>query len=124
MIDGLSQQGKYMYIHGGHDNGPYVSMSTPSAGMMRYNGDNRKLEVYNGSTWLQINGSIASVGLSPVAEEAIDWVRRQMEKEKQFFDLAKTSKAVKLALDNVEQAKAELQILAELARTEYEQTTT
>jgi hypothetical protein len=111
-----------MYIHGGHAGGPYVNMSNPSAGMVRFDGTN--LQVYDGNTWMTIAGSTASVGMSPVAEEAIDWVRQQMEKEKQFFDLAKTSKSVSIALENLNKAKAELELIAILAKEHNEETTT
>ena len=122
MINGIAQHGKYMYIHGGHAGGPYVNMSNPSAGMVRFDGTN--LQVYDGNTWMTIAGSSASVGMSPVAEEAIDWVRQQMEKEKQFFDLAKTSKSVSIALENLNKAKAELELIAILAKEHNEETTT
>jgi hypothetical protein len=122
MINGIVQHGKYMYIHGGHAGGPYVNMSNPSAGMVRFDGAN--LQVYDGNTWMTIAGSSASVGMNPVAEEAIDWVRQQMEKEKQFFDLAKTSKSVSIALENLNKAKAELELIAILAKEHNEETTT
>ena len=122
MINGISAQGKHMYIHGGHTGNPYVNMNNPSAGMMRFDGNN--MQVYDGSSWLTMSGSIASVGMNGQAESAIDWAIEQMTKEAEYAELAKKSKAVKLALEKVELAKAELKILAELARTEYEETTT
>jgi hypothetical protein len=130
MINGIVQHGKYMYIHGGYAGpGPYVNMSNSSAGMVRYDGAN--LQVYDGNTWMNIAGSSASVGINPVAEEAIDWVRQQMEKEKQLLEkekqlleLAKKSKSVSIALDNLNNAKAELELIAILAREHNEETTT
>jgi len=121
MINGIVQHGKYMYIHGGHAGGPYVNMSNYSAGMVRYDGAN--LQVYDGNTWMTIAGSSASVGINPVAEEAIDWVRQQMEKEKQLLELAKKSKSVSIALDNLNNAKAELELIAILAREHNEEST-
>jgi hypothetical protein len=47
-----------------------------------------------------------------------------MEKEKQFFDLAKTSKSVSIALENLNKAKAELELIAILAKEHNEETTT
>jgi hypothetical protein len=121
MINGIVQHGKYMYIHGGHAGGPYVNMSNPSAGMVRFDGTN--LQVYDGNGWMTITGSSASVGMNPVAEEAIDWVRRQMEEEEKLIELAKTSKSVTIALENLNKAKAELKLIAILAREHDEETT-
>lgn len=121
MISGITQSGKYMYIHGGHASGPYVNMSNPSAGLVRFDGTN--LQVYDGNTWMTIAGSSASVGMNPVAEEAIDWVRRQMEEEKQLIELAKSSKAVSIAVENLNKAKEELKLIAILAKEHNEETT-
>lgn len=121
MINGLSPQGKYMYINGGTSSNPYVNMSNESAGMVRYKNNN--LEVYDGNCWLTVYGSVATVGLNPVAEEAIDWVRRQMEEEKQLIELAKSSKAVSIALENLNKAKEELKLIAILAKEHNEETT-
>ena len=110
-----------MYVHGGHASGPYVNMSNPSAGLVRYDGTN--LQVYDGNTWMTVAGSSASVGMNPVAEEAIDWVRRQMEEEKQLTELAKSSKAVSIALENLNKAKEELKLIAILAKEHNEETT-
>jgi len=120
MIDAITQQGRYMYIHGGYDNNPYVSMNTASAGMVRYNGDNKKLEVYNGASWLQLGGNVASVGLNPDAEKAIDWVMERIDKERQWKQLAEDSKSVKLALENLNKAEEQLELIAILAKKEYD----
>jgi len=120
MIDAITQQGRYMYIHGGYDNNPYVSMGTPSSGMVRYNGDNKKLEVYNGASWLQLGGNVASVGLIPDAERAIDWVMERIEKERRWKQLAEDNKSVKLALENLNKAEEQLELIAILAKKEYD----
>ena len=121
MISGIVQHGKYMYVHGGHASGPYVNMSNPSAGLVRYDGNN--LQVYDGNTWMTIAGSSASVGMNSVAESAIDWAMKKMSEEQEFLELAKTSKSVTMALENLNKAKAELKLIAILAREHDEETT-
>lgn len=121
MINGIVQNGKYMYVHGGHTGGPYVNMSNPSAGMVRFDGVN--LQVYDGNTWMAISGSSASVGMNSVAESAIDWAIKKMSEEQEFLELAKTSKSVTIALENLNKAKAELKLIAILAREHDEETT-
>jgi hypothetical protein len=95
-------------------------MNTASAGMVRYNGDNKKLEVYNGASWLQLGGNVASVGLNPDAEKAIDWVMERIDKERQWKQLAEDSKSVKLALENLNKAEEQLELIAILAKKEYD----
>ena len=63
----------------------------------------------------------ASVGLNSDAESLLDWAREKRNEELAWKTLAKDNKAVKIALDNLEQAKQQLDITAKLAR-EYETT--
>jgi len=120
MINGLSSSGQFMYIHGGHSNNPYVNMGNPSAGMVRYNGNSNNLEVYDGSVWQTLSGSIATVGLQSNAEAAIQWAMDKMNKELEWKKLAEDSKAVKLALANLNKAEEQLELIAILAKKEYD----
>ena len=123
MINSFTQASKYITAYMGSNNDPYFSMSAPSAGMLRFNGDNRNFEVYDGSSWRTMYGTSASVSMSPDAEQAISWAILKMSEEKDWKELAETNQAVKIALENLEQARQQLNITARLAR-EYEQTTT
>jgi hypothetical protein len=94
--------------------------SNPFQGVVRLNGSN--MEVFDGSYWKHIDTSV-SVGLSGVANSAIDWAIKRMEEERQWAELAKENKAVKIALENLEQARQQLAVTAQLAR-EYDTETT
>ena len=123
MINGITQQGKHMYVHGGYSSNPYINMNNPSAGMMRYNGNSNHMEVYDGSSWMILAGSIATVGMNPAAESAIDWAMKKMAEEQQLMELARKSKSVSIALENLNKAKAELELIAILAKEHNEETT-
>lgn len=122
MIKSFTQASKYVNAFMGSSSDPYFSMSAPSAGMLRFNGDTRNFEVYNGSTWMTMNGTSASVSMTPDAEQAISWAIQKMAEEKAWKELAENNQAVKIALENLEQARQQLNITATLAR-EYDQTT-
>lgn len=51
-----------------------------SAGMLRYNGQMMRIEVYDGSNWLDF-GSSVTVTLSRDAEEVLAWAHRKMREE-------------------------------------------
>jgi hypothetical protein len=51
----------------------------------------------------------------------VQWARKKRDEELAWQNLAATSQAVKIALDNLEQAKQQLDITAKLAR-DYETT--
>ena len=122
MINSFTQASKYITAYMGSTNNPYFSMSAPSAGMLRYNGDNSNFEVYDGSSWRSMYGTSASISMNPDAEKAIDWALKQMEREKEWYELASNNEAVRIALEQLEQAKTRLELTTILAK-EYEQTT-
>ena len=122
MINSFTQASKYITAYMGSNNDPYFSMSAPSAGMLRFNGDTRNMEVYDGSSWRPMTGTSASVSMNLDAEKAIEWALKRIEQEKQWYELASNNEAVRIALDQLEQAKTKLELTAILAR-DYEQTT-
>ena len=88
-------------------------------GMLRLNGS--EMEVFDGMTWLKIYPGSANVGMTGPANAAIDWAIKKMEEEKELQKLAEKNQAVKIALDNLEQARQQVDIIAKLAR-EHETT--
>jgi hypothetical protein len=122
MINSFTQASKYVTAYMGSNNDPYFSMSAPSSGMLRFNGDTRNMEVYDGNSWRTMSGCSASVSLNNGAEEAIEWAIKRMSQEKEWYELASSNEAVRIALEQLEQAKTKLELTTILAR-EYEQTT-
>lgn len=97
--------GPGIHISGNVYNQPYVDMTRPSAGMVRYTGSN--IEVYDGSSWLPMTSSYPQIELDSVTQEAVQWTRRKMEEEKRMLELAKTHPTVAdalLARDRAEDA--------------------
>ena len=80
------------------------------------------MEVFDGSSWVTLNMGSVSVGLNGEAESLLDWAREKRNEELMWQSLAKENKAVKIALDNLEQARQQLDVTAKLAR-EYDTTT-
>ena len=79
--------------------GPYISPGAYSAGMVRY--CNNRLEVYDGLSWQQLSESI-SVGLSPVAEEAIAWAHQQKQEQQRLEQLMQQHPGLKDAYEKFE----------------------
>lgn len=108
-------------VSGGNTALPYVgpNSNNPITGMIRINGT--ELEVFNGSSWQMISTSYATVGLDQDVLDIVQWARKKRAEEIQWQSLAKDNKAVKIALDNLEQARQQLDITTKLAR-DYETT--
>ena len=80
------------------------------------------MEVSDGNMWKTLDMSYAAIELTPDAESLLEWARKKRSEETTLHALAEKNSAVKIALDNLEQAKQQLEITAHLAR-EHEQTT-
>ena len=81
MIKGLTQYGRYTVVTGGNTSLPYVNqnIANPVQGMIRVWGND--MQVFDGSNWMNITTSYASVGLSSEAEEILDWARKKRQEE-------------------------------------------
>ena len=122
MIKGITQSGRYITVTNGNAS-TYVNgySGQQGVGNMRYNTSNQNMEVFDGNTWVTLNMAHASVGLNGEAESLLDWARQKRDEEMMWKSLANDNKAVKIALDNLEQARKQLDITAKLAR-EYDTT--
>lgn len=103
---------------------PYINMNAPSSGMMRYNGNNSCIEVFDGSSnvWLQLHGKSADIQLSPIVQTTVNWAQQKIAEEAEWEKLAKTNDAVKIALENMKKAREQLDITAKLVKDHNEST--
>jgi hypothetical protein len=122
MIKNIAATGRYVQVSGGGVS-TYVNgySGAQGVGNMRYNTSNQNMEVFDGSGWITLSMDYASIGLNSEAESLLDWARIKRDEEMMWQSLAKENQAVKIALDNLEQARRQLDITAKLAR-EYETT--
>ena len=108
MIKGISPQGRYMYINGGNAGSTYISPGAVGAGMMRWNPNMNCIEVNDGNMWKTLDMPYASIGLTGEAEVLLDWAKQKREEELEFERMSKDHPAVKIALENLNKAKQQL----------------
>ena len=96
MIKGL-QGSASVVVNGGNTSVPYVNQnnSNPMQGMIRVWGTD--MQVFDGTAWISMSTSYATVGLTPTVEEVIDWGRRKMQEEKDMHDRMKRHPGLKSA---------------------------
>jgi len=121
MIKGISGQSHIQVFDNQHTN-LYVDMSRSLAGTVRYNGNNRELEVFDGYNWLAITNNYATISLDQISVEAINWAILKMNEEKNRTILATTHPAVAVALENLKRAEEQLVTTIHLS-TNHEKTT-
>ena len=118
MIKGL-QGISGLTVSGGNTALPYIqmsngNMSNPMQGMLRINGTD--MEVFNGSMWQQLSTSYATVGLDQDVLDLVHWARKKRDEESKWYSLASSNEAVRIALEQLEQAKTRLELTAILSR--------
>ena len=76
-----------------------------SAGMIRYNNQLNKTEVYDGSNWLDF-GSSVNVTLNHEAEVIMGWAQKKMQEEKGFEELCQKHPSLQEAYEKLQIIKA------------------
>ncbi len=112
----------FIQVSGSSGFTPYVNMSNPSAGMMRYNGNVQQMEVYDGSSWLSFTSDHAYVGLDQSASAAITWALNKMAEEAELQRLAHDHPAVRAAYEVFKRAGEQLKTTIILSKDEQETT--
>lgn len=110
MIKGVTLSGGI--TGSGSSSMPHINMNNPSAGMVRYNGNNQNIEVYDGSSWYQL-GQYADIRLEERINNAIDWVYKKMAEERQLEELVRK-------YPTVAKAKQDLDVVVALTK-EYDE---
>lgn len=121
MIKGITSNGRYIQVSGGGTSWPYVNQYSGSlnVGQLRYNPSSQNMEVYDGNNWQIITASYATVQLNGEAESLLDWAREQRNKQWEMESLAKDHPAVKNAIEAVNRAKEQLDLVYKLSKEEY-----
>jgi len=118
MIKGLAHSGRYTVVSAGNTSVPYVNtnMNNPIIGMMRVSGSD--IQVFDGTSWMTMNSSYASVGLTSDAESLLDWARQKRQEELELAALAETNAAVKDLMDSIKQKQEQLEMVKILIKKE------
>jgi hypothetical protein len=117
MIKSITGPG-HVIVNGGSTFMPYVNMSNPSAGMVRYNGTKEYMEVYDGASWLQIAANHVSIDLSGGANAAIMWAMSKMAEEAELQKMAHEHPAVRAAYEAFKRAGEQLRTTIILSKDE------
>ena len=115
MISGISSSSSYLTVTGGMTGTPYISPGSQSAGMMRYNINTKGIEVYDGISWISLNGSFATVDLNAHAQSIMRWAEKKMMREAELKKLAEDNPSVATAIENLKIAEDQLELIATLA---------
>lgn len=109
--------GQGINVVGSSYNTPYIDMSRPSSGMVRYNGSSNNLEIYDGSAWIQMSSSFPTIELSYEVQQLLEWARQKRDNELRLKELSVDSPALQDAIATLKKAQEQVEILAALVKT-------
>jgi hypothetical protein len=113
VIDYVNVGGPWIQISTSGGTMPYVPSSpNPMQGAFRV--INGQQEVWTGTAWSAIYGHSATISLTKQGEEVMEWANKKMEQEHRAEELAKSKPAVADALDAVNHAQEQLEIILRL----------
>jgi len=98
-----------------YNNVPYISPGSQSAGMVRYNTNMQRLEVYDGNSWLELGGG-TSIETSAETNSILTWARQKMEEEQNWREMAERNPTIKDAYEKFKQAEEQLKIVQALVK--------
>jgi len=117
MIGQLFQSGRYVIVSGGSTTNYITAYSgLQDVGNMRYNTSSQCIEVFDGTSWQRININTAHVGLSPEAEQILDWANRKRLEDIEIEQLAKENAAVKDLVDQIKEKQHQLKMIQTLIK--------
>ena len=115
MIKDISGNSEYLTVSGsGGYNTPYINMTNPSAGMVRYNGSN--FEVYDGSVWIGMNMGYTHIDVSGKTREILQWAEAKMHQEREIMQLVETNPTVADAYNTYKEAADKLAVVMKLTQ--------
>ena len=120
MLKTINGSGRYMMVNGGFPANTYINTSSGfmNVGDVRYNTQLQRFEVYDGQMWLEINSSHASVGLTPDAENAIDWAIRKRKEEDDLMKLAESDPTIADLVNQKKDIENKIEVVKILKRNE------
>lgn len=124
MIKGL-MGGANVIVSGGNTTVPYISQnnSNPMQGMIRVWGSD--MQVFDGSNWMTMNTSYATVDLNADVQSLLQWARDQKSKQADREARIKKNPALKKAYEAIVHAEENFDLLESIAgnyTTEKEET--
>jgi hypothetical protein len=121
MIKGL-MGGSGLNVNGGNTSVPYVNqnISNPMQGILRLSGSD--MQVFDGSNWITLSTSYATVELNGDSQALMQWAREQRDKQAKREQLIKNNPALVRAHQAIQRAEDNFDILAKFVENDVHST--
>lgn len=119
MIKGLTGT-RGISVSAGNTSVPYVNqnINNPITGMIRVWGSD--MQVFDGSSWMNMSASYATVGLDDDTQSLLEWARKERTRQIDRERKAEEHPALKHALEAIERAEANFDLLDKITNSEQQ----
>ena len=119
MIKSIYSTSPFITVAGGTPQSTYIGHSNgPGVGNMRYNPNGNNIEVFDGSSWVVMYSSSATVDLSSEAISLLEWARKKRNEELERERLAETNPTIRDLMAQIKQKEEQLSIVLTLIKEE------
>ena len=99
---------------------PYINMNSPSAGLMRYNGNGNNVEVYDGTTWHIMYSSQVQISLDNDTYDLLSWARKKRDEERELERQAADNPTIKDLANKVKLYQDQIKMVQTLMKKDHE----
>jgi hypothetical protein len=119
MIKNIISSGKYITVTGSSGS-TYVGSygGAQGVGNMRYNTTTQNIEIYDGTSWMQMQTGYATVQLTSEAESLLDWARQKRNQELELDRLVETNPAIKDLVNQIKEKEEQIKVVQKLIQEE------
>jgi len=117
MIKGIAgNQG--VVVGAGNTALPYIpaNSSNPMQGMVRVN--NTDLEVFNGTSWMSLPSSYATISLDYEIQELLNWARKKRDEDIELEKLAEDNITIKDLVNQIKEKQDQVKMVSILIKKE------
>jgi len=114
MIRNLMSHTQHIHVNRSGSGGPYISPGANGAGLVRYNPSMNRLEVNDGSVWLELVNQDFTLSLSDQATRAISWATQKMMEDEERERRARNNPALQKALEAIRRAEDNFELIEQL----------
>jgi hypothetical protein len=115
MIKSLHSNSPFIQVSGGTPHNTYIGHGNgPGVGNLRFNPNSNNIEVFDGSSWITMYSSSATIGLDNEAVSLLEWARKKRNEELELERLAETNATLKDLVAKVKETQEQIKIVQTL----------
>jgi hypothetical protein len=119
MIKSLYSSSPFIHVSGGTPQNTYIGHYTgPGVGNLRYNPNSNNIEVFDGSSWVGMVSTSATIGLDENTINILKWAQQKMLEEAERKKLAETNPTIKDLVNQIKDKEEQLSIVQTLIKEE------